>query len=100
MNSPLSQEIYVDIIFDSDRMSLPNTAYNRLILEESNYELDNTLARKSLSVYEELEDTKRNLESVKSSIHDYQSQIDKLNHQLNNLTTNTSIYDIKSNGVL
>jgi cell division protein FtsL len=56
--------------------------------------------KKNMPAKDELDEYKKKLETIKASIQDYQNQNDKLNHQLNNLSTNTSIYDIKSNGIL
>jgi predicted nucleic acid-binding Zn-ribbon protein len=70
----------------------------KFALDETNYEISSP--KKNLPIKEELEEYKKKLEAIKSSIQDYQTQNDKLNHQLNNLTTNTSIYDIKSNGII
>jgi hypothetical protein len=67
-------------------------------LDETNYEI--LSPKKNLPSKEELEEYKKNLEAIKASIQDYQNQNDKLNHQLNNLSTNTSIYDIKSSGII
>jgi hypothetical protein len=73
-------------------------ASGKLLLDENNYN-EISSPKKNLPVKDELEDYKKKLEAIKASIQDYQNQNDKLNHQLNNLTNNTSIYDIKSNGI-
>jgi hypothetical protein len=80
---------------DAGRITMPNLNSGKFTLED-NQEISSP--KKNLPIKDELEEYKKKLETIKASIQDYQSQNDKLNHQLNNLSTNTSIYDIKSNG--
>lgn len=80
---------------DAGRITMPNLTSGKLTLDEN---IEISSPKKNLPIKDELEEYKNKLKTIKVSIQDYQNQNDKLNHQLNNLSTNTSIYDIKSNG--
>jgi chromosome segregation ATPase len=58
-----------------------------------------TVANTRMTLSDEIEHYRKNIEIMKTSINEHQSQCDKLNHQINNLSTNFNMYETKRKGM-